>query len=182
MAGSLQEQLLRAGLTDKKKSQKIKQEKRKQAKIQRTQKRLDPNLTKESVQQAQAAKKARDLKLNLTAVELAEKKAVAHQIRQIIAMNKVHAKGGEIPFNFTHNDKIKRLYVTEKIQKNLQNGNLVIATEGDGYAIISTRAGDKISQRDDALVVYKANAVDAPAPSEEDNWYAEFKVPDDLMW
>ena len=182
MAGSLQEQLLRAGLTDKKKSQKIKQEQRKRAKIQRTQKRQEPTPTKDSVQQTQAAKKAKDRQLNLAAVEQAERKAIAHQIRQIIALNKVHAKGGDIPFNFTHKDKIKRLYVTANIQKNLQNGNLVITMDGDGYAIISTQAGNKISQRDESLVVYKANVVDDQASSEEDNWYAEFKVPDDLMW
>lgn len=182
MAGSLQDQLLKAGLADKKQSQKIKQEKRKKAKIQRTQKRVETNQTKESVQRAVDAKKEKDRELNQATKALAEKKAIAHQIAQIVEMNKLNVQDGEIVFNFTHENKIKRIYVTQSIQDNIQNGKLVIAVQGDGYAVIPKQAGDKISQRDDSVVIFEANGDDAQASTEEDDWYADFKVPDDLMW
>lgn len=184
MALSLQEQLLKAGLADKKKSQQIKQEKRKKDKIKRTQKRVDVDETKLSVEQQIEEKKARDRALNQKAKEEAERKAIAYQILQIIQLNKIDIKNGDISFNFTHDNIIKRVHVDARTQQALHDGKLAIVSYQDGYEIIPMPAAEKIAQRDADTVVYVSDndAQQNASTSDEDDWYADFKVPDDLMW
>ncbi|MCY7293829.1 DUF2058 domain-containing protein [Alteromonas sp. a30] len=183
MSLSLQEQLLKAGLGDKKKAQKINKDKRKKNKIARTQKKVVVDEAKLSVEKQLAEKKERDRALSLSAKEEAEKKAIVYQIKQLVTMNQIEDFQGEITFNFTDGSKIKRLQVSEKIQSMLQRGKLAIAKEGDGYAIIPMQAAEKILERDENnTVVYTEHSNKNEAATEEDDWYADFKVPDDLMW
>lgn len=184
MSLSLQEQLMKAGLADKKKSQQINKEKRKKAKIKRTQKREEVDETKLAVEQQLEEKKNKDRQLNKQSKEAAEKKAIAYQILQIIELNKLDIKNGDIAFNFTHNNVIKRIYIDTKTQTNIQAGRLAVVKYKEGFEVIPMPAAEKIAQRDESIVVYVSenkNNNDT-ATTEEDDWYADFEVPDDLMW
>ncbi|SQK75351.1 Uncharacterized protein conserved in bacteria [Tatumella ptyseos] len=66
------------------------------------------------------------------------------------------------------------------------NGRLAIArllkekSDIADYAIIPASVADKIAQRDaDSIVLNSALSQEA---QDEDDPYADFKVPDDLMW
>ena len=48
------------------------------------------------------------------------------------------------------------------------------------YAIIPASVADKIAQRDESSIVLN-NALSQEAQDEDDP-YADFKIPDDLMW
>ena len=179
MAGSLQDQLLKAGLVDKKKAKRAERDKQIVAK----QKRQGEDVVDEAKALAEKAKQeklAKDKELNQEQKEKAEKKAIAAQIKQLIEMNALDLEGAEIRYNFTDGKKVKYLNVTELAQHQLSRGLLVIAKRGDRYFVLPSIVADKISQRDDSYIVHKAEITEAVA--DEDDPYADYQIPDDLMW
>ena len=176
---SLKDQLLNAGLIDKKKAKQLKQELRKEAKVrQKGQVPLDDN--KEQVKRNLVEKAERDRHLNKQQQEVVERKAIQAQISQLITMNRIKRESGDIAYQFTDGTRIKKIYVTEQLQKDLVNGRLAIAKLGNEFELLPSSAAEKIRQRDPQVIVllntYEVTGVD------EDDPYAEYQIPDDLMW
>ena len=185
MALSLQDQLLKAGLTDKKKAVKIKNEKRKKNKVNKKHKIVEVDESEQAAQEAIEAKKAKDRELNAKAKQAADEKAIAAQIKQLIDVNKQPKNNGEVVCNFTDGTKIKRLFVNDVTQKHISQGKLAIVRADDGYEIVPTPVADKIKERDENCVVYIASKEvqeENKSTSEEDDWYADYEIPDDLSW
>jgi uncharacterized protein YaiL (DUF2058 family) len=162
---SLKDQLLNAGLIDKKKA--------KQGQVP-----LDDN--KEQVKRNLVEKAERDRQLNKQQQEVVERKAIQAQISQLIKMNRIKRESGDIAYQFTDGTRIKKIYVTEQLQKDLVNGRLAIAKLGNEFELLPSSAAEKIRQRDPQVIVllntYEVTGVD------EDDPYAEYQIPDDLMW
>jgi uncharacterized protein YaiL (DUF2058 family) len=176
---SLQDQLLNAGLVDKKKAKQLKQELRKEAKVrQKGQVPLDDS--KEQVKRNLLEKAERDRQLNKQQQEAVERKAIQAQISQLIKMNRIKRESGDIAYQFTDGTRIKKIYVTEKLQKDLVNGRLAIAKLGNDFELLPSSAAEKIMQRDPQIIVL-LNTYDATGVDEDDP-YAEYQIPDDLMW
>jgi uncharacterized protein YaiL (DUF2058 family) len=176
---SLKDQLLNAGLIDKKKAKQLKQELRKEAKVRKKgQVPLDDN--KEQVKRNLVEKAERDRQLNKQQQEVVERKAIQAQISQLIKMNRIKRESGDIAYQFTDGTRIKKIYVTEQLQKDLVNGRLAIAKLGNEFELLPSSAAEKIRQRDPQVIVllntYEVTGVD------EDDPYAEYQIPDDLMW
>jgi uncharacterized protein len=176
---SLQDQLLQSGLVDKKKARKLQQEHRKEARVrQKGQPHIDEN--KEQAKRVQLEKAERDRLLNREQQAEAEKKAVTAQIVQLIMMNRLKREQGEVAYQFKDGTRIKKMYITQQIQKDLINGRLAIAKLGSDYELVPAPAAEKIIQRDPQVIVvlnqYEAEGVD------EDDPYADYQIPDDLMW
>lgn len=183
MAMSLQDQLLKAGLTDKKSAQKVKREKHKKAKHQQKHKVVEVDENKAAAEQARQQKLEKDRVLNQQAKEEAERKAVAAQVKQLIELNRQPKNNGEVVCNFTDNNVIKRLFVDQATQNRISAGKLAIVKLGEGYEIVPMPVADKIAQRDEASVVYRADVLEeSQAAAEEDDWYADYQIPDDLTW
>jgi uncharacterized protein YaiL (DUF2058 family) len=185
MALSLQDQLLKAGLTDKKKAVKIKNEKRKKNKVNKKHKIVEVDENAQAAQEALEAKKAKDKELNAKAKQASDEKAILAQIKQLIDVNKQPKNNGEVICNFTDENKIKRLFVNEVTNKHISQGKLAIVKGIDGYEIVPTPVADKIAERDESFVVYIASAevqAENQSVSEEDDWYADYEIPDDLSW
>jgi uncharacterized protein YaiL (DUF2058 family) len=185
MALSLQDQLLKAGLADKKKAVKIKNEKRKKNKVNKKHKIIEVDENTQAAQEALEAKKAKDKALNAKAKQAADEKAVLAQIKQLIDVNKQPKNNGEVVCNFTDDNKIKRLFVSDVTNRHISQGKLAIVKSSDGYEIVPTPVANKIAERDEQCVVYVASAevqAENQATSEEDDWYADYEIPDDLSW
>lgn len=184
MALSLQEQLLQAGLTNKKKVKQVKQQKHKQVKAQQKHKIVETDEAKIAAAAAVEAKKNKDRELNQQAKIEADKKAVIAQIKQLIAVNKQPRAKGDVVCNFTDGSLIKRMYVNAETQKHISQGKLAIVKFEQGYELVPMPVADKIAERDAACVVYRADNISAAdkLSSEEDDWYADYKIPDDLSW
>ncbi|GAB3035772.1 DUF2058 domain-containing protein [Bowmanella dokdonensis] len=185
MALSLQEQLMKAGLADKQKVQKVKTEKRKQAKQQKKHKLQPADEARLAAEQALEAKKAKDRELNEQARLEAEKKAVGAQIKQLIETNRQPKNTGDIACHFTDGNKVKQLYVNALTQKRISQGKLAIVKLAESYEIVPMPVADKIAERDEQVVLYRADKLESSAndkSGEEDDWYAEYDIPDDLMW
>lgn len=175
---SLQDQLLKAGVVDTQKAKKLNKEKRKQAKQQKGQAVVDE--TKQAAKQALAEKDARSREINRQKQLEADKKAIEAQIIQLINTNRVPRKHGEIAYQFTDTKTIKRLYVSQQLQDQLSKGLLAIAKIGDNYELVPAGIADKICQRDAAFIVsHHQKSAETIA---EDDPYADFQIPDDLMW
>lgn len=169
---TLQEQMLQAGLIDKKKMKKASKTSKKSRTLAKE--------AKAAVEEKRAAQVAQDQALNRQKQQEAEKKAIAAQVKQLVEMNKIDRKDGDIGYNFTDGTLVKKIYVNKETQQQLVNGRLAIARYQDGYAIVPGVVADKIAQRDESTIVLN-NTVDEQTMDEDDP-YADFKIPDDLMW
>ena len=176
---SLQDQLLKAGLIDNKKANKIKKTKHKQTRQQQKNKIETTDEAKLAVQQAQAEKVARDRQLNQQRKAEAERKAIAAQIRQLVEMNRQPRDEGDINYSFTDGTLVKRIAVTATQLKQLGNGRLCIIKLDEQYELIPTLVAEKIQLRDQSTQILSNQTTETP---DEDDPYADFQVPDDLMW
>jgi len=181
MGNSLFDQLKKSGLVDDKKAKQVKQSQYKNKK--QKSKKGTPDPVDEATlraQRLQAEKVEHDRLLNQQKKEEAERKAISAQITQLIETNRVTDSEGDIVFNFTDANVVKRLYVSEKVHKHLSSGRLAIAKLGEGYELVPTPVADKIKQRDSQRII-SCDHSDVVGVNEEDP-YAEYKIPDDLMW
>lgn len=175
---TLQEQMLKAGLVTSKKMDKV----RRTAKKSRVQARE----AREAVEENKKAQLERDKQLSEQQKQAVLSREYKAQVKQLIEMNRIIISKGSIDFNFTDNNVIKSIAVDKTTQSQLISGRLAIArlsTENSAvseYAIIPAVVADKITQRDaESIVLNNAQAQDE---ADEDDPYADFKIPDDLMW
>lgn len=181
MSSSLLEQLKKSGLVDKNKAQQLKNDQYKSQK--RKGKKGAPESLSEAqllAQKAQAEKLERDRRLNQQKQEEARRKAIAAQIKQLIETNRVEERHGEIVYNFADADVVKRLYISEQIHKHLMSGRLAIAKLGETYELVPMAVAEKIKQRDPQCIILAEHG--SEPEQDGDDPYADYKIPDDLMW
>ncbi|GAA5523902.1 hypothetical protein Maes01_00451 [Microbulbifer aestuariivivens] len=176
---SLQDQLLKAGLVDSKKAKQVNKEKRKQNKVAKKAGQPQVDETRQAVEQARAEKAARDRALNAERDAAAREKAITAQIKQLVESNKQPKGGGDIAYNFTFERKIKKIYVSAAVRDHLAAGRLMIVGLDENFELVPRVIAEKISERKPDAVVQPP--ADSAAPAEDDP-YAEFQIPDDLMW
>jgi uncharacterized protein YaiL (DUF2058 family) len=186
MRNPLQDQLLKAGLV--KKSQ-VAQAAREQAKQRQGKAPAGPTDEQREAERARA-ERARAERVERDRALAAERNAQARaheqraQARQIVETQRLRA-AGEIEYRFVDGHAIRTLLVDAAQRTQLASGALVIARHGEGYALLPRTAADKVRERDASMIVLDhANAGAAPAApaSDDDAYYAQFKVPDDLIW
>ena len=177
MSNALKEQLLKAGLADAKKLKAVKKAKHKE-KVQAGKNKVVVNEASILAEQARQQQVERDRALNQQKQAELQKKAIAAQVKQLINNNTITAQG-EVPYNFTDGKLIKRLYVNPKMHDELSRGLLAIAKQDDHYYLVPAAVAEKIQQRQSESIVVlnvKQQQVD------EDDPYADYQIPDDLMW
>ncbi|WP_185964282.1 DUF2058 domain-containing protein [Aliikangiella marina] len=176
---SLQDQLLKAGLTTKDKANKAKSAQRKKKKIARKQKQDIVDESKLAAEQLIAEKADKARELNQIKNAEAEEKAVLAQIKQIIDSNQQDTGKPAVSFNFSDNGAIKSLDVSNEVHRHLSNGRLAITRLDGAYKLIPTPVAAKIMQRSDDFIVL----INEPTEEvSEDDPYADYQIPDDLMW
>mgnify|MGYP004705945787 CR=1 FL=1 len=175
---TLQEQMLKAGLVSSKKMDKVQRTAKKS--------RVQAREAREAVEENKKAQIERDKLLSEQQKQAVLSKEYKAQVKQLIEMNRITIAKGSIDFNFTDNNLIKKIAVDKPTQTQLINGRLAIARlvmDSSGkseYAIIPAVVADKIAQRDAEAIVL--NSAVSQEVQDEDDPYADFKVPDDLMW
>lgn len=171
---TLKEQLHKAGLINSKKLAKAKK---------------SSALTREAKEAVELNKKAqleRDKALSEQQKQAALVKEYKAQIKQLIKMNRIVISKGDVGYHFPVNNVVKKIYVDKTTQAQLISGRLAIARLAsakngeDEYAIIPAVVANKIAQRDASYIVLSSE-LSQEAQDEEDP-YADFVVPDDLMW
>jgi len=180
MRNPLQDQLLKAGLV--KKSQ-VAQVAREQAKQRHGKAPPPPSEQQVDAERARAERIERDRALAGERNAQAQVREQHSQARQIIEAQRVRG-AGEIEYRFVDGDAIRALQVDASQRAQLAGGALVIARRDDSYALLPRAAAEKVRARDASMIVLDHG--DAPRTAEragdDDAHYAQFKVPDDLIW
>lgn len=175
---TLQEQMLKAGLVSSKKLEKVQRTAKKS--------RVQAREAREAVEVNKQTQIERDKELSEQQKQATLAKEYKAQIKQLIEMNRIVIAKGDISFNFTDGNLIKKITVDKTTQKQLVNGRLAIARlvaeagRESEYAIIPAVVANKIMQRDASYIVFSGELTQEA--KDEDDPYADFVVPDDLMW
>lgn len=176
MGNSLKEQLLKAGLVDKSRVQQAKKQSRKRRRNQGAAAR--PDGVARAVARAQAEKEARDRELNRQRELKQAAKARKILLKQFVGQNMVNDRTAEEPYHFVHGGSIKRLYVNPKQRVKLGAGELAIVCVAERYYLMAATTAKKVLEMAPDTFVF--------IPQEEepvkDDPYADYQVPDDLMW
>jgi len=174
MNTSLRDQLLKAGLINKKQANDAERQQQRQGR--HTKSKPHPA---GAAARPQGAKVARDQALNRQQQEKAEKKARLAQIKQLIEQNRLPAFDADQPYNFVDGSKIRRIAVNAAIRAQLSRGELAIVRHDGGYDLVPMAIARRIRERDErALVPLDVNTEQASG----DAAYEGFAVPDDLIW
>ena len=202
MAGSLRDQLVKSGLASASQARKAERQTRAEKQASRHKHAGDaeakaggvkrkaqadpssPANVQQRARQLNTQKVKRDRAIASVRNARAAEKAIRAEIKQIIAQNDQRAGGtreDDAPYNFLHGKKIKKIYVPQAQREQLSSGSLVIVNDDGHYHLVSTVVAEQIGARDPKriITVHKENPAQ---PSEHDDHYARFKVPDDLDW
>ncbi len=181
MNNPFQEQLLKAGLVSKQQVQKAQQEKSKKKKQQHNNKKIKPvNEAVLKAKKAAAEKAERDRELNKKREDQARGKALSAEINQLIKDNLIpRDEKCEISYNFEHQKKVKKIYINEEMKQQIIKGKLGIARIEGVYELVPISVAEKIQQRNEKrIVIFEAEDV----TKDKDDPYADYEVPDDLVW
>jgi len=183
MSMSLREQLLAAGLGNKKQARQADQQQKQQQHQQAKNKALREEQEKraaESRAKAQADKAARDAELNRKRQENQDRKERWAQIKQLIEQHRLPKPAeSEEYFNFIDRGKVRRIAADNALRERLVAGTIVIVRCEGKYDLVLPEIAERIRERDERAVV-KLNAEEGK-PAEDDP-YKDYVVPDDLMW
>lgn len=179
MRNPLQEQLLKAGLVNKAKAAQVVRE---QAKKHKGKGPAAPSAEQIEAQRLQAEKAERDRALAAERNAKARANEAHAQVRQIVEAHKVKREG-EIAYRFTDGDAIKSVLVNETLRAQLASGTLLIVRHDQGYEMLPRVAADKVRERDATMIVLDHGRAEAGSGNAaDDEYYKQFKVPDDLVW
>lgn len=181
---SLQEQLLKAGLSTKQKARQANTDKRKAKKQKSSGVKLEDSL-QEKIQQdlikSKAEKQAKDTELNNQKKKALLEKEQQLRIEQILKHHSVPSTNGDLTYNYTAGSVVKKLFVNDSTQKALINGRLALCSLNDITYIVTAETAEKIATIDLSVILLKNEKVETPDTVEDDP-YADFQIPDDLMW
>ncbi len=173
---ALQAQLLKAGLVD---SKKAKQLSKQSQHAKRTGEPSDLEV-KQALAEAQAKKLEKDQKLNQEKQRILEEKTLKANIIQMIKQHQIADTDGETSYQFIDQSKVKKIYITQSLYDQIVAGHVVIARLEETYALLPRPLADRIdSKMTGFMVVSNTKKQDEVA---EDDPYAAYVIPDDLMW
>ena len=108
------------------------------------------------------------------------KKIQKEKRKQAAQQPKGQVKIDEATYQFTDGKKIKKIYVTEALKKQLSVGNLAIAKLDERYELVPSGIAEKITARDASVIV--SHHVNTNDTIDADDPYAAYQIPDDLDW
>ena len=180
---SLQDQLLKAGLTTKHKARQANTDKRKKNKQKRSGQKVEVSL-QEQVQQdlkkTQQEKQSKDAALNAERKQALAEKEAGLRIKQILEHHQIAECQGEKEYKYSFDNKIKTAYLDEKTYNAIVNGRLALCGWLDQTYVVTAETAAKIATLNDTVILVQNDKVEQE--TDEEDPYAEFQIPDDLMW
>ena len=182
MSISLKDQLIAAGLVTKKQAHaaRQKQPRGKQGQVQKNQQKSQ---REQELAALDAHKRERDKELNAQRETQKKAREQADWVRQLLAahgLKKQPPGDDDAAFHFSMGASVEHLYLGQQQRAQLGSGQLGIVSFDGKYHLLPLETArllhEKIPQRCwlPAEKVAKASAEDDP--------YAKFEVPDDLIW
>lgn len=190
MSNSLRDQLLKQGLVSKEQAKQAeKQAKLKEHQGQKTQsKKQKANkaiVDKESISylaaKAREEEIARAKELNRQKEIERENKALWSQVRDIIDCQHVNDPDAEGAYYFLEDKWVRKIEVTLKQRQLLACGELAITSIEEKYYLVPAAVAEKVQTRVPEVVVCFHQSTEKYI-SEQDEAYAAYPIPDDLIW
>ncbi len=180
MSKSLEDQFKQLGLADEKQVRKARQGKKKKKGSPKPSRREQaaPDPQAEAAQRERAEKAERDRQLELERQARRREKETAERVRQIVATNRVEREEGDVPYRFTRDGKIKEIWLSKAQHGRLAGGEIALVTFGESYELVAKSTAERIREIDAEAVL----VLNTGGPDSDDDPYADFPVPDDLMW
>jgi uncharacterized protein YaiL (DUF2058 family) len=154
MGNPLQDQLLKAGLINKKQANKSKHEQY------LSQKKKEPAKAKinkvkpvSKSDEARTAQVRRNRELNQKRAEEKKRHEQQAQIKQLIAKNRLKRDGNGVPYHFAVQNKIHRIFVAEETIDQLCDGLLAVVKYNDCFEVVPAKTARQIAERDKEAVV-----------------------------
>lgn len=173
MSDSLREQMLKAGFKEtpgnNKKKTPGKSKKKKNQADRAKQPGLNQKSSPSSMERANIAQRE----------AVAERKRVKAEIKTIIEADKIEQTVGESVYSFQVGKRIRQMFISEPIQKQLVAGELVITRLNGSTYLIPAETGKRVQALNPDWVVIVPTADNATDGGDE---YADYQVPDDLKW
>ncbi len=164
--GSLQDQLLKAGVVNKKQAQKAAHDKRvEKKKVQKGQSANTDAEAKARLKKQREEQSTADRQRNIERQHQEKLKADQAAAKQLIANNHQPLKEGDEAYSYVDGGKIKRFYTTNEIADKLEAGKLALARHQDKLVLIPVDTALKVMERDEkAVLIYNdpATGVDYP--------------------
>jgi uncharacterized protein YaiL (DUF2058 family) len=181
MAGSLQDQLLKAGLVSRDQVSKAEKDKRQQrsgakGKKKAKAKRGGGELTLEQAyaRRARTEQADRDRELNRKREEAKLRKEMNRRLEQLIRPRSLNDEKAELSRFFEWSGKIRKLHVNAQQQKALNDARLGITHLKGRFFLVEAEIIDRVKEiKPDAVAFYAPDLPDNPA---------EDDIPDDLVW
>jgi len=177
---SLQDQLLKAGLANEKQSKQATKAKKKQTRDVRKGVDVGETAAQRALREKQA-QASRSKQLNAQRDAQGHDRAVVAQVKQMLEGCRLDLTGGEVSYNFVDGKAIKKLYVNSQQQVALSRGSLVIVGLDEHYSVVPANVALRIEERAPEALIIRAEAADEGV-TDADDPYADFVIPDDLMW
>lgn len=174
---ALQAQLLKAGLVDNKKAKKLS----KQAVHEKRTGESDDAEIKASIEKAKQEKLAKEQLIEQEKKAALQEKELKAAIGQMIQQHKIKETDGDIAYQFI-DEKIKKIYINQQIYNALVTGSLVIAKDQESYAILPKALAERIDAKMQGFIIVNNAAAQNDASTNEEDPYAAYVIPDDLMW
>ncbi len=180
--GSLQDQLFQAGLA-KKGGKPPKKKKSAWGRVNRHDQDANtkPNAEIEAAKKAAAEKLAREQARNREAGarqrEAEVRRARQGEIRQLILDHAEKLPRDGEPYHFVDRGVVLSIPVDPRLRRGLATRRLRLATWEKRYYVISAQTAEKVAQRDPTHLIALPEGGET-----RDSAYADFTVPDDLVW
>lgn len=201
MAGSLKDQLLKAGLATPEQAKRAEREKKAEQHAQRQAHRKESKASTGKAKPAppektaieQARERGRELNKEKSDRDRAQMRAIADKAKAKVLRAEINdivkrhdqrvktASDDDVAYNFVHGKRVKRIYVPPAQREQISNGTLVIVNNDGIYHLLPRAAAEKVRSRDPKRIIV-AHDDAKPEPGSDDEYYAKFEVPDDLDW
>lgn len=164
MGLSIQEQLLKAGMVDKKQVKQAQHEKRVQGKKKKKYGAPAEDSSKLKLQQQQAEQARQDQLLNAERNRLAQQKADLAAAKQLIETNRLSVEEGDVVYHYVAAGQIKKISIDKASADKLSRGVTGLAMYDDELVMLPADTVVKVLLRDRDLIL----AYNDPAEIEED--------------
>ena len=183
MSNSLKDQLIKAGLVSKKQAHEARQKKPRGKQAQQARKQQKTQRDKE-LQALDAHKREKDKALNAQREKQRKAREQAQWVRQLLENHAVEKKAvgdEDSAFHFNMGKTVEHMYLAASQRQEVSRGKLGIVSFDGKYHLlpvsIARQLHEKIPNR-----TWLPDSPSTDAAQDEDDPYAGFEVPDDLMW
>ncbi len=177
---ALQAQLLKAGLTNQQKLAKTNRQHQHEHNTGTAQQEQQALAAKIAADQAQKLERDRQLAAQQKAER--EEKAIDAAVRQMLDQHRLQDTQGDQAYQFIDQGKVKKIHVKPALFEKIVAGHVCVARQEGRYVLLPRPLAEKIAEKRPQVIVVRNQPAAQTSAVAEDDPYAAFVIPDDLMW